>query len=135
MKKLLLLAEYVHYRIYKFFHSRGDNIPEFKATLLLSTMQAITLVDIDVFVELFFNYTFFSSKFIVLIPGVIFVGFNWYRYERNFDINQLDAKWKDEEHGKKVRNGWLMGLYLLISFLIPPVYGYLKHNLKLIEDI
>ena len=132
MKKLSLLFEYVHYRIYRFFHSRGDNISEFTATLLLSLMQGLTLVDIDVLVELLFNYTFFSSKFMVLIPGVIFAGLNWYRYERNFDVSQLDAKWKDEEQSKKVRNGWLISLYLLISFLIPAVYGYLKHNLKLI---
>lgn len=132
MKNIIILFEYIHYRIYKFFHLRGDNISEFTATLLLSLMQGLTLLDIDVLVELLFGYTLFSSKFIILIPGVIFAGLNWYRYERNFDVGQLDAKWNYEERGKKVRNGWLIVLYLIISFLIPTVYGYIKHNLKVI---
>ena len=47
-------------------------------------------------------------------------------------MGQLDVQWENEEQKKKVRNGWFIGIYLVVSFLIPAVNGYLEHNLKVI---
>jgi hypothetical protein len=94
-------------------------------------MQCFAIVDLMVIVKLIHDYTF-PNKFYFLIPGVIIGGINWNRYERGIDMNQLEAKWKDEPESRRVRNGWLIGLYLAVAFLIPMMYGYLHVNLKLI---
>jgi hypothetical protein len=64
----------------------------------------------------------------MVIIGLI----NWFRYERNFDLQGLEEEWKDEGSDQRTMKGWLIGLYLLASFLIPAGYGYLKHNLNAI---
>lgn len=120
------LFDYIFYRIYKFFRVRGDGIPETAGTLLLSLIQFLTVLDIMVIVKMVYDYPFPENKYYFLPPLILLGVINWFRYERNFDISQFDGKWKDEEEKRKIKNGWLIGLYLLISFLIPAMYGYLK---------
>jgi hypothetical protein len=79
-----------------------------------------------VIVKMIYDYPFPDNKYYFLPPLILLGVINWFRYERNFDISQFDIKWKDEEEKRKIKNGWLIGLYLLISFLIPAMYGYLK---------
>lgn len=126
MKNTLLLFDYIFYRIYKFFRDRGDGIPETAGSLLLSLIQFLTILDIMVIVKMIYDYPFPDNKYYFLPPLILLGVINWFRYEGNFDVSQLDAKWKDEEQSKKVKNGWLIGLYLLVSLFIPAVYGYLK---------
>jgi len=131
MSRLQSFFDYIFYRIYKFSKERGDNAPETNGTLLLSLMQFLTILDIIVFVRIVYPFPLPAKIYIiplVALPAII----NWLRYERNFDIDQLDVKWKDEQQKKKVRNGWFIGIYLVASFLIPAVHGYLEHNLKVI---
>jgi hypothetical protein len=131
MRKAQTLFDYIFYRIYKLFKEKGDNAPETKGTLILSMIQFLTFLDIVVFVRIIYPFSLPDKLYIVplvALPGVI----NWLRYERNFDIGQLDVKWKDEEPEKKIRNGWIIGIYLVVSFLIPAVHGYLEHNMKAI---
>jgi hypothetical protein len=123
---MVSLFDYIFYRIYKFFRGKGDGIPETAGTLLLSLMQFLTVLDIMVIVKMIYDYPFPDNKYYFLPPLILLGVINWFRYERNFDISQFDIKWKDEEEKRKIKNGWLIGLYLLISFLIPAMYGYLK---------
>jgi len=126
MRNMFSLFDYIFYRIYKFFRVRGDGIPETAGTLLLSLIQFLTVLDIMVIVKMVYDYPFPENKYYFLPPLILLGVINWFRYERNFDISQFDGKWKDEEEKRKIKNGWLIGLYLLISFLIPAMYGYLK---------
>lgn len=131
MNQLLLLFEYIHYRVYKFFEGKGDNISEFTATLVLSIIQCLTLLDILVITRIFYEFPLPEKIFIlpiIFISGAI----NWYLYERNFDIEKLENRWGGEDKKKQIRNGWLIGLYLLLSFLVPVISGILEHNLNLI---
>lgn len=131
MRNSLLLFDYIFYRIYGFFKERGDNVPDTKGSLLLSLIQFLTMLDIMVFVKIIHDYPFPTEYY--FLPLLILLGvINWYRYEHDFDIENLDDQWKNEERGQRIRNGWLIGIYLLVSFLIPAVYGYLHVNLKLI---
>lgn len=132
MRNMLSLFDYIFYRIYGFFKEKGDGIPETAGSLLLSLVQFLTILDVMVLVKVIHDYPFPTTKYYFL-PLLILLGVvNWLRYERNFDIEKLDNQWKNEDQKKKVRNGWFIGLYLLISFLIPAVYGYLSVNLKVI---
>lgn len=128
---MMKLFDYIYYRIYGFFLSRKDNIPETTGWMLLSLMQFITIIDIIFIIELISSFPV-TSKY-AFLPLLIVLGiFNWYQYERNFDTKGFEMKWKDEEEKMKIRNGWLIGIYLLISFLFPVVLGILEHNLGLI---
>ena len=125
------LFDYIFYRIYKFFKERGDNVPETKGILILSMIQFLTLFDLVVFVRMIYPFPLPEKIYIipfVALPAII----NWLRYERNFDLSKLDNRWNDEDKMMKTRNGWFIILYLLVSFLIPAVHGYIEHNLKLI---
>jgi len=132
MNKVASLFGYIHYRVYYFFKAQGDNVPEFKGTMILTLLQLFTIVDIMVIVKIFHDYPF-PNKF-TLLPLLILNGiFNWYKYERNFDIQKIESRWKDESIIRRKRNGWLIGLYIAISFLIPALYGFLAINLKVIS--
>jgi hypothetical protein len=131
MSTIVSLFDYIHYRIYQFFKERGDNVPEWKGTLILSLMQSFTVIDVMVIVKIIHDYSF-PSKFAFLPLLIVAGAINWYRYERNFDGEKLENRWKDEATQVRKRNGWFIGLYLLASFLIPAAYGYLKHNLNVI---
>lgn len=126
------LFDYIYYRIYSFFLSRKDNVPETTGWMLLSLMQFLTIIDTIFIIELIYSFPI-PSKF-AFLPLLIVLGiFNWYQYERNFDKKGFEMKWKDEEEKKKIRNGWLIGIYLLISFLFPVTLGILEHNFGFIE--
>lgn len=131
MKLGLSLFDYIFYRIYGFFKEKGDNVPETKGSLLLSLMQFLTILDVMVFVKVIYDYPFPTKYY--FLPLLILLGvINWFRYERDFDIDMLDKQWKDEVKEKRLRNGWLIGLYFLTSFLIPALYGYLHVNIKVL---
>jgi len=131
MGKALSLFEYIHYRVYRFFKEKGDNVPEFKGTMVLSLIQSFTIMDIMVGVKLIHDYPF-PSKFwflpLIIVAGIV----NWYLYEREFDAEKIQSRWGNEPSTKRIKNGWLISLYLLVVLLIPPVYGYLHVNAKLI---
>lgn len=131
VRKTLSLFDYIYYRIFKFFKEKGDSVPEFSAVLVLSIVQSLTILDFVVLVRML--YPFPLPDKIIVLPVIVGIGvMNWYRYEHNLDIEKLAYRWDNENQKRKERNGWLIGSYLLISFLIPTVYGYLEHNLKLI---
>jgi hypothetical protein len=63
--KILSLFEYIHYRVYGFFKEKGDNVPEFKGTLILSLMQFLTVINIVFIIQLIYNFSI-PSKFAFL---------------------------------------------------------------------
>lgn len=128
---MISFFDYIFYRIYKFSKEKGDFAPETNGSLILSLIQFFTVLDIIVFIRLFYQFPLPDKLFV--LPVIIGLGvLNWYRYERKIDIEQLACRWKDEEQSKRTRNGWLIGIYLVVALLIPAVYGYLHVNAKLI---
>jgi hypothetical protein len=128
---MISFFDYIFYRIYKFYIGQGNKLADSFASSLLTVMQCFAIIDIMVVVKIIRDYTF-PNKFIFVLLFVVVGGFNWYRYERKIDIEQLAGQWKDEEQSKRTRNGWLIGIYLVVALLIPVVYGYLHVNAKLI---
>lgn len=129
MSKVISVFDYVHFRIYNFSKQKGDSSPETNGTLILTLLQCFTILDLMIAVQIIHDYPF-PSKY-AFLPLLAIVGIvNWYRYERNFDAQKIEGKWQSEGKKNRVRNGWLIAVYMLIAFLIPPLYGYLKINLK-----
>jgi hypothetical protein len=111
-----MLFDYVFYRIYRFFNDKGDLVPETKGLVLLSLIQFVTILDMMIFVKIFYEYPI--PKKYYFIPLLLVVGAqNWYRYDKNLDLERLNRQWRGEQKGIRVRNGWLVGIYLLVSFL------------------
>ena len=122
MNKVISLFEYIHYRIFLFFKGREDNISEFTATLVLSLMQFLTIINIIFIVQLIHDFPI-PSKF-AFLPLLIVLGIvNWYLYERNFDAEKVERKWEEEDVEKRKRTDWLIGIYILVSFLFPMLLG------------
>jgi uncharacterized membrane protein YhaH (DUF805 family) len=125
------LFDYTFYRIYKFYSGKGNSFADSFASSLLTVMQCFAIIDIMVIVKLIHDYTF-PNKLVFVFLFLVVGGFNWYRYEKRVDIQKLDSQWKDEQQSTKVRNGWMIVLYLITALLIPAVFGYLRVNLKVI---
>jgi hypothetical protein len=131
MKSVFNLLDYVFYRIYSWFKAKGDNIPEVKGYLILALMQIFTVFDLMAIVRIICEYPLPGKA--VLAPLIFLVMIlNGLRYGRDFDIQSLVGTWQNESEKSKVKNGWLISLYLIISLLIPATYGYLKYNIKAI---
>ncbi len=132
MKKILTLFDYVFFRIYRFWVDQGDIVPETKGFLFLSLIQFLTLLDIVALIQHFTGYDNMISKltFAPILVGIAFI--NYFRYYKDFDSKDWIGCWGDEPKQTRIRNGWFIGLYLLMALLFPVVYGYLKHNLHLI---
>jgi hypothetical protein len=128
---MIKLFDYIFYRIYKFYIGQGNKLADSFASSLLTVMQCFAIIDIMVIVKIIRDYPF-PNKLVFVLLFVVIGGFNWYRYERKIDLEQLTSQWKDEEQSKRTRNGWLIGIYLVVALLIPVVYGYLHVNAKLI---
>ena len=117
------IFDYIFFRVFYFFKAKNDFSPETKGSLIVSLIQCFTfllLFDIGI---LIFDYSMFTSKWQAL-PLILLVGiFNWYRYEKNFDLEELEAKWPDEDHNKRIIRGFLIIIYLIVSAAIPVLRG------------
>lgn len=57
------------------------------------------------------------------------IGLLVWRYNKKQVIGSLEEKYGKEEDSRKRRNAFYIFLYILIAFLTPITYGFLKHNL------
>jgi hypothetical protein len=130
---MLSVFDYIFLRVHQFFKERGDNIPDTKGTSVLSLIQFLTVFNLMDLARLVGDFAF-PSKFGFFLPLIIIIGaVNWFRYQRDVDVQpKLEIRWKEEDQGKRVMRGWLISVYIIVSFLIPVMLGYLEHNLKAI---
>lgn len=128
---MLNLFDYIYYRIYTFFLKQRDNVPETKGSVLLTALQCFTLLSGVALLTLVWDFSLPPK--IYLAPLIILIGvFNWYRYERNVDIEEFNDKWKDETSSERKKRGWLIVTFFIVVVLIPVSIGVLRHNLGLI---
>lgn len=132
IKKIVTLSDYIYYRIYVFFLERKDNIPETTGWMLLSLLHFFSLLTIAAFLTFIVNVDSFN-KYYALLVIIPLMAYNWYRYERNFDIEKYTGRWSDEPLLKKRTRGWLIVIWFAIVVLIPVSIGVLRHNLGLIN--
>jgi hypothetical protein len=94
--RVILLFDYIYYRIYQFFKEKGDPVPETKGTLVLSLIQFFTIGDIVVFIKLARDFPS-PSKYYFLFVLISLAALNWIRYERKFEV-QDHFKMEAREH-------------------------------------
>jgi hypothetical protein len=125
MARVRDLFDYIYYRIYKFSKERADVAAETNGTLLLSLMQFATVFDFILLVRMIFPFDLPGRLYLLpllAVPAIL----NWIKYERSIKsrLAAFDLKWKDEDVNAKVRNGWIIGTYLVAAVVFPFVVGF-----------
>ena len=72
------------------------------------------------------------DKFYSLLIILPFMAYNWYRYERDFDIKKYEERWGGEPVEERRKKGWLIVLWFAVAILIPVGIGILRHNFGLL---
>lgn len=125
------LFDYIYYRVYAFFLKQRDNVPETTAWVLLSVLEFFNLLTVVALFSFIVNLDSFN-KYYALFIIVPLMGYNWYRYERNFDIEKYKSRWSHELKSERRKKGWLIITWFALVILIPVSIGVLRHNLGLI---
>lgn len=124
---MINLSDYIFYRVYKAYQKR-DNAPAIYASGVLSVMQFFSLLSILAIIRLFVDFPIPQKYFIIPII-LLLIGMNWFRYERDFDFKNLEAKWGEENSSQRKQRGWVIVGSLIFLILFPILIGVLKHNL------
>lgn len=125
---MIRFFDYIFYRIYLAYKQK-DDLPGPTASIVISIIQFFTLFSLFALLRLFYDTPLPSKYYVLPLIGGIMI-YNWYKYERNLNIEKFDNQWQDEEKSRKKRNGWLIVLYIILSIMFPITIGILKHNLE-----
>ena len=130
----MIVFDYVYYRLYKLFKFlKYGSDADLTASYALSTIQCFLIMNFVFFIQILWPFEI-PSKWYVLPIVVFLIIFNWYRYEKKFDITDFELKWKNENKSIKLMRGWITAILSIILILYPLVYGYLAHNLHLFDS-
>lgn len=129
--KLMTTFDYIFYRVYKLYIGQGSSVTHTYASGLVSILQFFTILFAVVILSLILEFDVFNKyqSLFIVIPLMIY---NWYRYERDFDIKQYEERWGDEPKEERRKKGWLIVLWFAVAILIPVGIGILRHNFGLI---
>lgn len=123
------LFDYIFYRIYNLYKSKGSDIPISSASSLVSLIEFFMLLALFITFDSVFNIENPNKLFLLPVIGGL-LGLNWYRYEKNKDVTKFEKKWAKENLKVKRKRGWLIILISILLFLTPILLGILKHNLN-----
>jgi len=112
-------------------YEKHDATPGIYGSGVMALFQIFSLLSIVMLLSLFINVPLPKDSKILYLSFVLFYGHQLYRYERDFDIKELEAEWEGETPADRKRNGWLIVVSLIFSILSPIVVGILRHNLGL----
>lgn len=129
---MIKLFDYVFYRIHNFSLRQKDTIPIANGVLILSLLQFLTILDVHVFLHLFYPLQYPIKLLGVVVLAVIAFS-NYRRYNNPELLEELQSEFGNEPQGKRKRNEIIIAICLICSFLVPMIYGILMHNLKLIS--
>jgi hypothetical protein len=126
------LINYVFNRVYSFYKKKKDSTPIFMGCAVLAISFYLTLLSLMFIAGIFLKTEFHLNKVIItLFFLAAVIGFVSRFNNRQF-IDSLEEKYGNEDIEKKRRNALYIALYILTVFLIPIVYGILKHNFHVI---
>lgn len=127
----MVLLDYIFYRIYSFYKKSKDAVPIFMGCGVLTTMLFFSLLSLIVIINFVFKITIPINKIIICFTILSFLVAFGKRFNNDEMISSLEEKYAKEDDYKKRRNAFFIALYILIVFLMPILYGFLKHNLKM----
>ena len=128
---MIQLFDYIFYRTVSFYKRKRDSAAITTGWGLNALLQSLLLLDLLILLRIIYEYPIpqNANKYWMLPLLILFGLLNWYRYERKINYQDLRRKWKDEEHNQSKKGGRLIILYIVISLLIPILYGLIKQNI------
>jgi energy-coupling factor transporter transmembrane protein EcfT len=122
---------YSYYRFCDFYKKRKDSSAEMTGAILVSVFQCFIIIDSFILVRIIWEYPIpekFSKFWFLLIYAVILL-FNWNAYVKKKKYREYKKIWKDDEKVQRRKKGLNVVLSLIISILIPILYGLIRHNI------
>lgn len=125
------IFDYIFYRVCDFYKRKKDSSAEFTSNLIVSLIQIFTVIDLFIFIRILWEYPMPKNftKFWLLPIIIILPIINWYKYQKTKKYVDFRKIWNNEANQEKRKRGALIVLYLIISMLIPILYGLIRHNI------
>lgn len=113
------IFDYIYLRTYRIYQNRWkEKIP------MLYALSLVTILQVFLFSIIIFTYVLVFQKYslnpkISLILFALFFAYNYLRYKsRNNNYEKLSGKWRNESKINTLRNGWLIILFIVVTFSI-----------------
>ena len=116
---ILSCFDYFYYRSCQFYSrfKSEKEIAHITSGLLLSLFQTLNVVLLFLLGCAILKVKFSTEKTTILGLCAFVMIYNYFRYKR-ITFGELEKRWKDEPFQQRKRRGWLIILYILISFPI-----------------
>jgi len=125
------IFNYSYYRFCDFYKKKKDSSAEMTGAILLSIIQCFILIDFFILVRIIWEYPIpkkFSKYWILPFYALILL-FNWYKYVKSKRYQEYRKIWMNENITQRRIKGLYVVLFLMISILIPILYGLIRHNI------
>lgn len=123
------LFDYLFYRVYSFYKRKRDSTPIFMACAVITILATFNCYDIIVIISLIKKETLGIPNYWVWLFMIIPMLLCLFRYSNRLTIERIVEKYSKYESSVHVKRGYFIVFYILITFLIPFLYAFLKHNL------
>lgn len=123
--------DYVYYRVCDFYKIKKDSSAEFTGVLVISLIEIFFVLDLLVIIRIFWEYPISDnfSKYWGLLPAILVAYINWKKYQEPRKYRVFRKIWKDEDPEKREVRGIGIVILIIVVFLIPLLYGFIKHNI------
>ncbi len=118
----MVLFDYIFYRWFRLYAKKDDD-PKMSASVIVSAYQLLTIINLVLLGSIIMGYEYPGEGYLYVLI-VLFYAINYFRYERNFDVSELDERWRDEPESKKQLRLVLLIAYLIGTFITPWIYGF-----------
>jgi hypothetical protein len=119
---MITVFDYIFYRWFRLYAKKDDD-PKMSASVIVSAYQLLTVINLVLLGSIILGYEYPGESYLYFLI-ILFYVINYFRYERGFDISELDARWGDEPENKKRVYLVLVIAYLIVTFLTPWIYGF-----------
>lgn len=129
---LMEQIDYLYYRL-TFFYARQEqlSLARFTAVLLISLICVFACLDISVILaivtEKSFEWSFSKETAVIVMLGSL--SFTYFRYHSIEKFEQLQKRWEFEDYATSQIKRRIWWSVCIVMFMIPLLYGLLKHNL------
>jgi hypothetical protein len=118
MKKIF---DYIFLRWYRIY-SGMEISPTASASVMVSFYQTLFIIFLASLYKLLFRVKLASPKYLLVIMVVILI-INYLRYERNFDVVDLQTQWREESKSNSKKRMIILIAYLVIMVAFPIIVG------------
>lgn len=125
------LVDYLFYRIYNYYNRKKDSTPVFMSCAVISILFVFNCYDVIVLASMFKKQTIIIPKYLVWLFIAIPIFFCTLRYRDINVIENIKQSYLNEKIGAHKRRGIIIVVYMIITFSVPLLYGFLKHNLNM----